>query len=402
MSAGVARTDDAVGVTGDGSDVRSRVSARWRRWRWPLGVVVVLVATVLVLTVLSPRRSSVPLDVANVGDDGARAVAQVLGRQGVDVTQTTSASDATRRAQSRSTLAVVGGGPLADEVLDELARAHADLVLVDVDADAVARLTAGRVTAGTTGTVPTVPLDAGCADPDAVAAGRIAVLGTTYVAGEGTTGCFVVPGTTAAAVVSVVLDDGRRIDVLGSTDLVTNGTVAREGNAALALRTLGRHADLVWFLPRAVAPVVEGVGPPSLLDLLPDEGRSLALLGALVALAAVLWRGRRLGPVVSEALPVEVRAVESTYGRGRLYRRASARGHSAAALRAGAADRMARRVGLPRSADGPTLVDALARATGRDALSITQLLHGPPPSDDAAFAALIHQLDQLEREVDRS
>ena len=63
---------------------------------------------------------------------------------------------------------------------------------------------------------------------------------------------------------------------------------------------------------------------------------------------------------------------------------------------------MARRVGLPRSADGPTLVDALARATGRDSLSITQLLHGPPPSDDAAFAALIHQLDQLEREVDRS
>lgn len=402
MSADVARTDDAVGVTGDGSDVRSRVRARWRRWRWPLGIVVVLVATVLVLTVLTPHRSSVPLDVANVGDDGARAVAQVLGRQGVDVTQTTSASDATRRAQSGSTLAVVGGGPLADEVLDELARAHADLVLVDVDADAVARLTEGRVMADTTGTVPAVPLDAGCVDPDAVAAGRIAVLGTAYVVDEGATGCFVVPGTTAAAVVSVVLDDGRRIDVLGSTDLVTNGTVAREGNAALALRTLGRHADLVWFLPRAVAPVVEGFGPPSLLDLLPDEGRSLALLGALVVLAAVLWRGRRLGPVVSEALPVEVRAVESTYGRGRLYRRASARGHSAAALRAGAADRMARRVGLPRSADGPTLVDALARATGRDSLSITQLLHGPPPSDDAAFAALIHQLDQLEREVDRS
>lgn len=402
MSVDLARTDAPVGVTGDGSDVRSRAGARWRRWRWPLGVVAMLLVAVVVLTVLSPRRSDVPLDVANVADDGARAVAEVLGRQGVDVTQTTSAADAVRRAVNGSTLAVVGDGPLAGTVLDELAGARADLVLVGVDADAVARLTGGRVTEDTLGTVPAVPLDAGCADPDAVAAGRVAVLGATYTVGEGATACFVVPGSRSAAVASVRLDDGRRVDVLGSTDLVTNGTVTREGNAALALRTLGRHPELVWFLPRTITPVDEAVGPPSLLDLLPDEGRALALLAGFVVLGTVLWRGRRLGPVVSEALPVEVRAVEATYGRGRLYRRAAARGHAAAALRAGVADRMARRVGLPRSTDGPSLVDALARATGRDATTVARLLHGPPPSDDAAFAALIHQLDQLEREVDRS
>lgn len=393
------------GVTGDSTDLRSRVRTRWHRWRWPVGVLVVVVVAVVVLVVLTPRRSDVPLDVRNVGDDGARAVAEVLRRQGVDVGRSSNAQDAVRQAGSGATLAVVGGASLDDAALDALAGARADLVLVGVDPAVVARLTQDRVAVAPEGTVPAVPLDAGCADPDAVAAGRIAVGGATFTADDDATTCFALPDG-SAAVVSVVLDDGRRVDVLGSTDLVRNASVTREGNAALALRSLGRHDSLVWFLPRD--PALEGEGGaagmtgPGLLDLLPDWARSMTLLAAFVLLGTVLWRGRRLGPVVSEELPVEVRAVESTYGRGRLYRRAAARGHSAAALRAGAADRMARRVGLPRSADGPSLVDSVARATGRDPLEVSSVLHGPPPPDDAAFAALIHQLDQLEREVDRS
>lgn len=391
------------GVTGDSTDLRSRVRTRWHRWRWPVGILVVVVVAVVALVVLTPRRSDVPLDVRNVGGDGARAVAEVLRRQGVDVARASSAQDAARRAGSGETLAVVGGASLDDAALDALSDTRADLVLIAVDPAVVARLTQGRVALAPDGTVPTVPLDAGCADPDAVAAGRIAVDGATYTADDDATTCFVLPGG-SAAVVSVILDDGRRVDVLGSASLVRNDSVTREGNAALALRTLGRHDSLVWFLPRnpALEGEMSGATNPGLLDLLPDWARSMTLLAAFVLLGTVLWRGRRLGPVISEELPVEVRAVESTYGRGRLYRRAAARGHSAAALRAGAADRMARRVGLPRSADGPSLVDSVARATGRDPLEIASVLHGPPPPDDAAFAALIHQLDQLEREVDRS
>jgi len=393
-------------VTGDGTDARSRVRARWRRWRWPLAVLAVVLVGLLVLVALTPRRSETPFDVRNVRDDGARAVTQVLGRQGVTVTQTSSAQDAVRRATHASphgaTLAVVGPAPLGTATLDTLADAPVDLVLVGVDAATVDRLGHGLVSTATTGTVATVPLEAGCAGPDALAAGRIAVHGATVTPDDPAGACFLVPGTDAAAVATVVLDDGRRVTVVGSTDLVTNGAVLREGNAALALRTLGRHGTLVWYLPPAASSDLPAGGPPGLLDLLPGGARALTALAAAVVLAAVLWRARRLGPVVPEALPVEVRAVESTYGRGRLYRRASARGHAAAALRAGAADRMARRVGLPRSTGGPALVDAVARASGRDAALVAALLHGPPPTDDAAFAALVRQLDQLEREVDRS
>lgn len=93
---------------------------------------------------------------------------------------------------------------------------------------------------------------------------------------------------------------------------------------------------------------------------------------------------------------------ETALGRGRLYRRARAWGHAAAALRAGTAHRMAVRLGVPRSAGAPTLVDAVTRATHRPAEQVAGLLYGPPPADDADLARLAIELDQLESEVHRA
>ncbi|KFD42729.1 hypothetical protein IU11_18300, partial [Cellulosimicrobium sp. MM] len=73
--------------------------------------------------------------------------------------------------------------------------------------------------------------------------------------------------------------------------------------------------------------------------------------------------------------------------------------HAAAGLRASAADRLAHRLGLPRSADAPTVVDAVARATGRPGDQVAQLLYGPPPADDAALLELARHLDRIESEV---
>jgi hypothetical protein len=65
-------------------------------------------------------------------------------------------------------------------------------------------------------------------------------------------------------------------------------------------------------------------------------------------------------------------------------------------------DRAARRLGLPRSADATSVVDAVTRATGRPTTNVTDLLYGPPPADDDALAALARRLDTLESEVYRS
>jgi hypothetical protein len=137
-------------------------------------------------------------------------------------------------------------------------------------------------------------------------------------------------------------------------------------------------------------------------DLMPPWVAAAALQLAVVGLAAAFWRGRRLGPVVYEPLPVVVPSAETTRGRGRLYRRSRAYGRAAAALRAGTALRLGTRLGLPRSATGPDLADAVARATGRPVELVSALLYGPPPTDDQGLVHLAHELDRLESEGHRS
>ena len=73
----------------------------------------------------------------------------------------------------------------------------------------------------------------------------------------------------------------------------------------------------------------------------------LWIAGAIAMLALLLWRVRRLGPLVIEPLPVDGKAIETTRSRGRLYRKAGDRAHAAEALRR-AARTPARRPAPPR------------------------------------------------------
>jgi hypothetical protein len=111
-----------------------------------------------------------------------------------------------------------------------------------------------------------------------------------------------------------------------------------------------------------------------------------------------LWRGRRLGRVVEEPLPVVVRAAEAVEGRGRLYRAAGARGPAAEALRAGVRERTGVLLGLP-PADRGALVTRAAARTGRDPAALDVLLYGAPPADDAGLVRLADALRAFEREL---
>jgi hypothetical protein len=136
-----------------------------------------------------------------------------------------------------------------------------------------------------------------------------------------------------------------------------------------------------------------GSSPP--LPVPPQFWAVLALLAA-ATLALALARGRRLGPPVSEPLPVLVRGVETVTGRGRLYRRAKARGPALSTLRNAALQRLLPILDLPGDPPPPsTVVDALARRTGWDADRVDAVLYGPEPTTDAELVGAAHDLDTL-------
>lgn len=381
--------------------------SRLRRARWPLAVVTILLLGSLVYILVAPTTSSVPYAPDNPGRDGAMALAEVLRREGVDVEHARTRDDMARLAGPGTTVLVMDDVHLTEQARSSLLSSGADLVLADPQSTFVALASGGQIVRHAQAPSSDVAT-AACTDPDATAAWAITTVGRGFTGGDDATLCFPTDVLTTAGgptygLATIERHGGARLTALASRELLTNAHIIDEGNAALALRLLGRNDTLVWYQATyedtGVAPAEAGA---TLLDLVPGPSAHLLWLAGAVLLMAIVWRGRRLGPVVGEPLPVIVRSGEATLGRARLYRRGHAHGHAAAALRAGTADRLARRTGLPRSASGTQVVDAICRATGRHAADVSALLYGPPPADDAALVRLTQMLDQLESEVDRT
>lgn len=373
----------------------------------------VLVAVVLLLAgavaVLAGTGGRGVLGTADTSPGGARAVATLLRDHGVSVRSADSASAAGQAlgalppAARASATVFVTSGSLARTRLSTLwATGVGHVVLVDPPAGALSLLT-GRVTAG----LPVAPATVGpaCGLPAARRAGALAVSGSGFLArpvpfvdpallraGDRVatlTACY--PDGDRAWLVRRVAG-GRTLDVIGSADFVTNGRLAADGDAALALDLLGTGSTLVWYRPDsgdAVDPGAPGGG--SLVTLVPPAVWALVTGLAGAALALALARARRLGPVVAETLPVVVRASETARGRARLYRRGRARGAALGALTEAAVVDLAARLGLARTARPADVVSAVAARTRRPPAEIARVLGLPgPPTDPARSGPPAH------------
>lgn len=358
-----------------------------------VAVVALIVAAVL-LSRLSPDSNQTPLSASNADPVGARAAAQILGEHGVQVTEVSTTDAALADARPDATLLITGADGLRPEQLEALADVQADVVLIGLGYGDVSALT-DRVQVEGGGEQSTYPAE--CSNEHAQAAEGLSTSGPSLTTHPDMEGCFPLDATGATVAFGTwTEEDGQVWSVLPNPHPLTNAGLDEAGNAALVLRILGQHEHLTWYVPDPNDDF--GIAEDATPSLVPE----MVALQALIALLAfAFWRGRRLGRVVVEPLPVIVRATETTRGRGRLYRRGRAHAHAAAALRAGTISRIAARLGLPRTASGPDVVEALSRATGRPTEAIDSLLYGPPPTDDASLVTLTQALDILESEVHR-
>lgn len=400
--------DEPPVVIGDDTTGRSRATSIWRRMRWPLTVLVSVALLVAFLAVVRPSTSAAQYAPDNPEQSGAMAVAEVLKDQGVRITHVTTVAEAVAAAGPDSTLLVTPNPSFfAEDQISSLNRTGADLVVLGGDFSMVAGVS--RNTLDSTYGEADGPVAPRCDDPAAQAAGELSLRPGLYDASSGSDAVRPVlcwpDGLGAHAYARLDFPD-RSVTVVDDPAVIRNDSVLEEGNAALALWMLGQHEDLVWLVPNPMD-VSTGDDEPTPADLgqvnelMPPGSTPVALIVVLAAVLLALWRVRRMGPLVVEDLPVLVRSAEATRGRARLYRAARARGHAAAGLRASTADRIASRLGLARSSDAPTVVDAVVAATDRPSQQVADLLYGPPPADDAALAELVRRLDILESEVHR-
>ncbi|WP_069388116.1 DUF4350 domain-containing protein, partial [Cellulosimicrobium cellulans] len=323
-----------VPVLGDGTTGASRARRRWRRARWPLAVLAALVVLAGLSAIARPATSSTPLAPDNPSPNGGRAVAEVLRDQGVEVTYVQTVAEAVGAADEDTTLLVAESTYMLDEQADALVGTPADLVLVSPTEHLLSAATGGAAELAydwSDGSATRAPR---CDDPAAQAAGALRSDGVGFrLADGGGTLCFPSPGSAQVGAYLVHEADDRTVRAVDTAAVLRNDTVTEDGNAALGLWSLGTHERLVWLVQdpfdTSVSGAGEADGPAAVL---PPWTGVVALQLLLVVLAVVVWRARRLGPLVTEDLPVVVRASETTRGRGRLYRRAGSRGHAAAGL----------------------------------------------------------------------
>jgi len=356
--------------------------------------VVVAAALALVIgTQLAPKGDTVPLSIHNAGPEGARALAEILGRHGVSVQapeRFDAALDDLRSSDSTTLLLYDRNGILAEPQLASLLAAAERVVVISPRLETLAALDGGIRQAGVVPDAHPV-LEPGCALPDAEAAGQVSGEGA-FVYDGGTT-CFRAAGTAGMLAVS----NGGRLAVLGSTTILSNGGLDELGNAALATRMLGTSKDLIWYLPSLQDVTVNGAGK-TLDDLAPAWARFLGPWLLVVALAAVVWRGRRHGPLVFEPLPVVVKAVETAEGRARLYQDSRAISQARDNLRAGLLVRLAGKLRLGTGASSEETITAAARLLGRDPREVRAIINEHPTSE-AALVAWSQAIDKLEKEV---
>jgi hypothetical protein len=154
---------------------------------------------------------------------------------------------------------------------------------------------------------------------------------------------------------------------------------------------------VVWYLPSLEEATGSGV-PATLGDLTPGWVTPAIVVLAAAGIAAGVWRGRRFGPLVAESLPVTVRASETLEGRARLYSRAADPEHAAELLRAGAAGRLARLLGLPGGASPSEVADAAAARLGAPPQDVRDILLASPTTD-AELVSRGERLRDLEAAV---
>jgi Domain of unknown function (DUF4350) len=365
---------------------------RWRGWRWPLLTLIVLAAVAAISTYLTAPRPGFPMEPESTQPDGAHALVTLLRDNGVEVVVADRIADVEKAARTDTLTLVAESEFLTDNtLLDRLARAPGDLLLVEPTARTREAL-APELAKATTSTLDSNP---NCTLREANRAGsvRFGPSDSYEAKGRAVTRCY-------NGVLIRYHDSGRTVTVVGNSNFMTNDALLHEGNAALAMNLAGERPRLIWYAPHRAEG--ENSAPTSIYDLIPANVTWIAWQLALVVLLVALWKGRRIGPLVAERLPVVVRASETVEGRGRLYRSRRARDRAADALRTATLQRLLPRLGLGTAAPPPVVVTTVAQRSGADANFLSYQLFGPTPATDDDLLQLARALDEIERQVTRS
>lgn len=380
---------------GTSTPVGTTITQRWRGARWVLLGLAAIIAVAALTTWLTAPRPGGRLDPAATSPDGVHALMALLRDHGVTVIEADSISDVEREARDDTLLVAAQTFHLFDdELLQRLSALPGDRLVIAPIGRTREALAPELERVDTT---EYAGLSPDCDLREANQAGTVQFgVADTFEAKDSVpvTRCY-------DGALLRYTDNGRTVTVVGSDEFVVNSGLLDEGNAALAMNLAGTRPRMIWYAPQR-SEGGESSGSAEFTDLIPAQVYWMVLQLVVGVALLAWWRGRRVGPLVAEQLPVVVRASETVEGRGRLYRSLRARDIAAESLRTSARQRMLPRLGLHQAASQSEVTQAVADRSGLDPRMVGHTLYGQPPATDADLVNLARALDDIERQVAQS
>ncbi|GAA1530336.1 hypothetical protein HD600_002260 [Microbacterium ginsengiterrae] len=367
------------------------------RVRSALGWVAIAAAVAAFVAIIATLSFGAPsprggLDPDSASEAGSLALAELLRDQGVEIVVARTRADAAGALDDGSTLVMADPFPLSDAAVDELIAPADRLVLLSSSSRLLRLLDIGENAAPPAADA----LEARCDVPEFAKVGTIRP-DRFFLPAEGVIGCF-----TADGAAGVLVDGGGagRVTLVEGSALLSNEHLAEDGNAALGLALLGQSDRIVWYVPSFADSDIEAQTPDTLAAMTPPWVTPAIVLLLLAGVVAGISRGQRFGPLVTETLPVTVRASETMHGRARLTAKAGDSAHAASALRDGALRRLAARLGLTARSTPEEIADAASDRLRIPRGSLHELLAGPLPPHDSDLVDTARRLAELEAAVD--
>lgn len=364
-----------------------RTLRRWQLWLVLAGLGILTAAVVQFLGSEDQERYGLE----NTELEGYGALAQVLHQQGVEIRLSRSADETADLMEEHpeSTVTVFEAGPPpTSQAVEHLSGADQDVVWLAPGPETLEGLfgteapiplpaptqgffdSALPVSADPEGDLPSCASEAGRAAESIRTRGMIFT--GDVVTDDSVDPCFALSSSLDSGdeeseeTPGAALLETQHGTLFGSPAAFTNQHITTAGHAALALHLFGQNEQLIWYTPTGAD--LSGSGQEhwaSPWDYIPDWVVPLTWWLLICTAVMILVQGRRHGPVISEALPVEVPASESAEGRGRLYQSANATRESAQTLRSAHLLRAGRLLRLGPLPPERAVIEALARQTGR-------------------------------------
>lgn len=365
----------------------------WKRGKFWLGLAIVAALLLLLAAALrggSGTAQSFPLDPRSAAPIGSKALVETLRSHGVTVSIPETLAEASAADRAHSTLILNDSAMiLEDGELRSLIADFGRVVLLSPNFEQLLSLGEGASAAGASGS--TQNLRGSCT---ATGSAQSITPGELLWPGSGK-GCFGDPDNGYT-----IVETPAGIFLLDSPALLQNDTLAAADNAAAILTLLGSEPNLVWYHTNLVAlsaPEVSALGAATPAWVVPA-----IMLLMVTTLAAMFWRGRRFGALVSERLPVTVPSDETMRGRGALYQRIGAHEEAVRALRLGSLDRCARALGLPARSSPETVALAIAARLQRDPAPILEAMATGSAGSERELLRLVSVLREVEEALGRS